>query len=101
MGEIAEMILHGILCESCGEFIGDGAGYPRRCGAPACRPARQRPQPAPLRAREAARLDRKRQAIARAEKPFVCVSCGKRFRAERGLAQHTSDVHAKRPAVPQ
>lgn len=32
MGEIAEMMLDGTLCESCGEFIGDGDGYPRKCG---------------------------------------------------------------------
>lgn len=32
MGEIAEMMLEGILCESCGVFLGgDAAGYPRYC----------------------------------------------------------------------
>jgi len=31
MGEIAEMKLEGILCECCGEYIGDAVGYPRRC----------------------------------------------------------------------
>ena len=32
MGEIAEMILDGILCERCGSFIdGDEVGYPRLC----------------------------------------------------------------------
>ena len=35
MGEIAEMVLDGLLCEQCGEYIGDGldAGYPRLCAA--------------------------------------------------------------------
>ena len=32
MGEIAEMHLNGILCERCGEYIGEEVGYPRLCG---------------------------------------------------------------------
>jgi hypothetical protein len=32
MGEVAEMMLEGILCESCGEFIdGENPGHPREC----------------------------------------------------------------------
>jgi hypothetical protein len=33
MGEIAEMMLCGILCEGCGVYLGDDVGYPRRCGS--------------------------------------------------------------------
>ena len=40
MGEIAEMMLDGTLCEVCGEFIdGDSPGYPRRCSS--CRPKKR------------------------------------------------------------
>ena len=31
MGEIAEMMLDGTLCEGCGEFIGNGYGFPQYC----------------------------------------------------------------------
>jgi len=31
MGDIAEMMLDGTLCESCGEFIGEPVGYPQYC----------------------------------------------------------------------
>jgi hypothetical protein len=31
MGEVAEMLLDGTMCETCGEFIGDAVGYPRSC----------------------------------------------------------------------
>lgn len=32
MGDVAEMMLEGLLCEVCGELIdGDEPGYPRRC----------------------------------------------------------------------
>ena len=33
MGEIAEMMLDGEMCEGCGEYLGDGDGFPRRCEA--------------------------------------------------------------------
>jgi hypothetical protein len=31
MGEIAELILAGVLCQHCGGHIGDAVGYPRTC----------------------------------------------------------------------
>lgn len=31
MGEIADMMLDGDLCEGCGEYLGDGEGYARKC----------------------------------------------------------------------
>jgi hypothetical protein len=31
MGEIAELILEGIVCEYCGIWIGQPVGYPRPC----------------------------------------------------------------------
>jgi len=32
MGEIADQILHGVLCQECGGYInGEAAGIPRTC----------------------------------------------------------------------
>jgi hypothetical protein len=31
MGEIADMMLDGTLCQVCGAYIGDAEGYPRTC----------------------------------------------------------------------
>ena len=31
MGDIADMILEGILCEICGTFLGDPIGHPETC----------------------------------------------------------------------
>jgi hypothetical protein len=31
MGDIAEMMLGGTLCECCGLYIGKPIGFPRRC----------------------------------------------------------------------
>lgn len=36
MGEIADMIIEGTLCDVCGEYMGDGDGYARRCAACRC-----------------------------------------------------------------
>ena len=37
MGEIAELIIDGVLCEQCGVLVdeGEGCGYPRLC--PSCK----------------------------------------------------------------
>ena len=37
MGEIAEMMLDGTLCECCGEYIGQNLGYPGYCSAECAR----------------------------------------------------------------
>jgi hypothetical protein len=31
MGDAAEMVLEGVVCESCGEFIGPAVGHTRDC----------------------------------------------------------------------
>ena len=31
MGEIADAMLDGTLCEACGEYMGSDAGYPQYC----------------------------------------------------------------------
>jgi len=31
MGDIADAMLDGVLCEWCGEFLGEGKGYPGKC----------------------------------------------------------------------
>lgn len=33
MGEIADMMIDGSMCEGCGEYLGEGDGYSRRCSA--------------------------------------------------------------------
>lgn len=33
MGEIADMMLDGTLCERCGEYLGEAVGFPVICAA--------------------------------------------------------------------
>lgn len=71
MGEVAEMMLDGTLCQVCGEFMGGaGDGFPVTCAG--CR-AEQRG--------------------GTQTKPKVkCPTCGKKVKGA-GLADHQRDVH--------
>jgi len=69
MGEIAEMMLDGILCEGCGVYMGDECGHSRRCRS--CQ----------------------RDAIPQPGK-VACPTCGKRVKAI-GLTQHMQGAHIK------
>lgn len=31
MGEVAEMMLDGTLCDCCGTYLGEAEGFPKRC----------------------------------------------------------------------
>ena len=91
MGEVAEMMLEGILCEGCGEYLGDGAGFPQRCagcggGAPLDTHSTS------VRYRRAARHNRERREIAKDRKPFEC-RCGKLFADSNALRQHAETKH--------
>lgn len=73
MGEIAEMMLDGTLCEGCGEFMGNTIGYPRRCAG--C----------------------ERDGL-KGTKAYACQFCHKGFRTAQGKDEHEKQVHAKRLA---
>jgi endogenous inhibitor of DNA gyrase (YacG/DUF329 family) len=71
MGEIADMMLDGTLCECCGAYIGRSQGFPGYCSK---------------------QCAQDRGAI---EAPIIkvkCKKCGKRVK-EIGLAQHMKDKH--------
>lgn len=96
MGDIADMMLEGILCEGCGGVVdGKATGHPRRCrgcGGPIhLQTALKRSLTG--NARKAARHNRERQESAAIRKPFQCSKCTRRFRTEAGLNQHTHDTH--------
>lgn len=73
MGEIAEMMLDGTLCEGCGVYMaGGGNGVPQRCGA--------------------CELDDKQPAPG---ERVVCKSCHCLVKAV-GLADHMRDKHGSK-----
>lgn len=72
MGEIAEMMLDGTLCQVCGEFMGDDCGYPRTCDGCHARP----------------------ELYPKGKPKVKCPTCGKKVKAA-GLADHERDSHGK------
>ena len=79
-GDVAEAMLDGTLCESCGEFIGSPVGYPTRCTG--CKDDEP----------EVARTDNKPAAM------VICPSCQKRVK-EVGLGRHVKDAHPESQQV--
>jgi hypothetical protein len=78
VGEIAEMMLDGTMCEGCGEFMnigGEPAGYPVRCAACGEEPD----------ATEPVNYIPKRRRV-------KC-ECGKGFRTAAARDQHRRDKH--------
>lgn len=94
MGEVAEMMLNGTLCEGCGCFIDeDGAqGFPRYCSE----------RCATGRGASAARTPRMRHVYAN-ERPKVrgdhaCpAGCGMSFKTAVGASQHARAKHGDVP----
>ena len=81
MGEIAEMMLEGCLCECCGDFLGDGDGYPRRCCS--C----QKDEPETKGPRFPAR---------KGKKPMIQCKMCKKWVKVAGLQDHARMVHGGR-----
>jgi hypothetical protein len=79
MGEIAEMMLDGDLCEGCGVYMGfPGEGFPRRCASCAKEQRAENHQ---------ATLAHHQQI-----KKVPCPTCGKKVKAV-GLSNHQRDAH--------
>lgn len=94
-GEIAEMMLDGLLCQGCGEFIGDyqsgeGRSYPGFCagcgGDQDAEPALQ------ITKGQRRKLSRQRG------EPCACPMCGK-HKSGDALRQHLKDAHGKEMIV--
>ena len=78
MGEIADMMLDGTMCSSCGEWLhggADGDGYPKMCRG--CQKESN------------IETHTRKQAM---EKKMACPTCGKKVK-QVGLADHTRDAH--------
>ena len=77
MGEISDWVLEGGLCQECGEYLGEGDGFPTSC--PGC-----------------AALHENHKEPESPAKPkttkFKCPLCERHIRAA-GLSMHIRDVH--------
>ncbi len=83
MGEVAEMMLDGTLCEGCGVFLNASApGYPCYCRD--CAGERKK-----LRAAENVAANQKMHAE---QKKIPCAVCGRKVKTI-GMANHMKDAH--------
>lgn len=83
MGEVAEMMLDGTLCEGCGVFLNDEApGYPCYCGS--CAGERKT-------IRKAANVAAN-QKIHAEQKKIPCTICGRKVKTI-GMPNHMKDAH--------
>lgn len=80
MGEVADMMLEGQMCQGCGEVLGDGDGYPVLCDG--CQQEQgvdqhgEKKTPKPNRQKTR------------------CPECDKKVKVT-GLAMHRRDVHGE------
>lgn len=76
MGDIAEAMLDGTLCNVCGAYLGDATGYPGTC--PGCHAPS-----APMR----------RKVKGPGGRRPMCPECQRQFNTRQGLSDHRRDVH--------
>ena len=93
MGEIADMMLDGTLCECCGCYIGSDAGFPQYCSdeCAADRGALAQRSSTFARTPVKARYD----AVTKVAKPYTCQidGCGKRFASQADKRRHRRMKH--------
>lgn len=93
MGDIAEMMLDGTLCEGCGVYLeGEAPGYPRYCSRQ-CRSDRQHPDDRNAKAANIAAHEQRQGE----KKKIPCPLCKKKVRTV-GLPNHIKDAHPGEPA---
>jgi hypothetical protein len=81
MGQIAETMLDGTMCEGCGEYLGSDNGFPTYCAA--C----------------ANEKEIMYSGVGKNEK-VGCPHCKKRVK-KTGLTDHLRDVHPDTPVSPE
>lgn len=79
MGDIADMMLDGTLCECCGVYVGEAVGHPRYCS-------------------KQCRLDRTpaKPAVPQRLPKEKCAVCGRKVKPG-GLTNHMKDSHGSIP----
>jgi hypothetical protein len=86
VGEIAEAMLDGTLCEGCGEFMGEGSGFPQRCAG--CQPDEDGFTA------ESTAPRRKVRKRGRNRGAHPCpLACGATFASPASAKQHSRDKH--------
>lgn len=86
MGEYADYMLNGDDCQSCGEYLGDGDGFPRNCAG--CEGELY-----PGDDLEPLRQAKKKRKTTKSTNPIQCDLCNKIVGGNDGLRQHKAAKH--------
>lgn len=84
MGDIANMMLDGTLCEACGEYMGSDSGYPNYCSEECARDRGMTLEDG---------IPVARQDTPPRRKIVPCPDCGKKCRGDGGVMQHQNAKH--------
>lgn len=90
MGEIAEMLIDGTLCQECGTYLGGSEGYPRSCKCCRIEGANNHTDETPY--RPSIKVDLAKRTLIPAAFKVVCPICQKHV-AATGLNQHFLHRH--------
>lgn len=94
MGEIADQILEGQMCQWCGEYLGDGDGYPTICaGCQAEEGVDAHGNKPGQKPRTVGKLLDPRTIICEYGKTEEFTGCQRKFRSEKDLSQHRRVKH--------
>ncbi len=102
MGDVADMMLDGTLCEGCGVYLGSTAGVPMRCrdckgDTPQMRGVRgaknQARKAAPIVAQAPGVPKWRYEATDDVVQRFHCVRCGRDFKTDDAARQHVREGH--------
>ena len=77
MGDIADAMLDGDLCQCCGVYMEGGAGFPQTCDACA-----------------RSNMEAAQRVVRTMPLKVACPTCGKKVKAV-GLADHQRDAHSQ------
>lgn len=83
MGEIADMMLDGTMCEGCGEYMGEGDGFPQYCSE----------QCANDRGANPSQIKDRPVFEAPSKRDTSCPKCGKMCRGHQGYLDHFRVKH--------
>ncbi len=87
MGEMADAALNGDMCQSCGEWLGNGDGYPVTCDG--CKLDQKK--------KKGAVTFVSKRTFRERSNPFVCLSCGSwKFKSQEALDQHQKDKNHRK-----
>ena len=95
VGDIADMMLDGTLCEGCGEWMGEPRGYPVRCAGCTDEDFKDNEDQTVLELKPIDVISTKAKNINCLHHKNNGKGCNRRFKTIDGMHQHLKDYHGR------